>query len=209
MKTIRVVSLASLLLFCSFLAVAQQPADSAAANAPVPRVVKFSGVLTDAEGKTMSGVAGITFSIYKEPQGGAALWMETQNVTLDATGHYHALLGATKPDGLPVELFASGEARWIGVQVEGQSEHTRVLLFSVPYALKAADAETIGGLPPSAFVLANAAQGPGTITKTPTSARSNAKNAAPPANPPVTGVGTLDFIPMWDSSSDIVNSMTP
>jgi len=28
------------------------------------------------------------------------------------------------------------------------------MLFSVPYALKAGDAATVGGLPPSAFVLA-------------------------------------------------------
>jgi hypothetical protein len=208
MTTIRVV-LASLvlLLFFSSLAEAQQPGDSAAANPPVPRVVKFSGAITDAESKTISGIAGITFSIYKEQQGGAALWMETQNVTLDTTGHYHALLGEATPGGLPVELFASGDARWIGVQVEGQPEHSRVLLLSVPYALKAADAETIGGLPPSAFVRANAVQGAETTTKTPTPTRSSAKSAAPPANPAVTGVGTLNSIPVWDSASDIVSSM--
>jgi len=32
------------------------------------------------------------------------------------------------------------------------------MLFSVPYALKAGDAATVGGLPPSAFVLAAPAQ---------------------------------------------------
>src|SRR5262249_16697969 len=30
---------------------------------------------------------------------------------------------------------------------------------------------------------------------------------APPTNPPITGKGTLDFIPMWDASSDLVNSL--
>ena len=35
-----------------------------------------------------------------------------------------------------------------------------MLLLSVPYALKAADAETVGGLPASAFVLAAAATDP-------------------------------------------------
>jgi hypothetical protein len=99
-------------------------------------------------------VAGITFALYSEPTGGAPLWLETQNVTADSNGRYTALLGATKPDGLPAELFTSEQARWVGVQVQGQPEQPRVLLVSAPYALKAGDAETIGGLPPSAFVLA-------------------------------------------------------
>jgi hypothetical protein len=51
-------------------------------------------------------------------------------------------------------LFSSGEARWLGVQVQGQAEQPRTLLLSVPYALKALDAETIHGMPLSAFVLA-------------------------------------------------------
>jgi hypothetical protein len=107
-----------------------------------------------------------------------------------------------------LDLFSSGDARWLGVTVNGGQEQPRVLLLSVPYALKAADAETIGGLPPSAFVLANKMQGPGTSTKTPSPASSAApKTVPPPANPAVTGKGVLDFIPMWDSTSDIVDSL--
>ena len=63
------------------------------------------------------------------------------------------------PDGLPLQLFATGAARWLGVQAEGQAEGPRVLLASAPYALKAADAETLGGLPVSAFALVGAPAG--------------------------------------------------
>lgn len=45
------------------------------------------------------------------------------------------------------------------MQIVGQEEQPRVLLVAVPYALKAGDAETIGGLPASAFVLANGTKG--------------------------------------------------
>src|SRR5579863_746255 len=121
------------------------------ANSSVPRLMRFSGV---APGGARAGVAGVTFSFYKEQDGGAALWMEMQNVKVDATGHYTAFIGVTKPDGLPMDLFASGDARWLGVQIEGQQEQRRVLLLSVPYALKAGDAETLGGKPVSAFALA-------------------------------------------------------
>jgi hypothetical protein len=137
---------------------ASTPAPAAAADsasATVPRLVQFSGIAKDSDGKPMTGTVGITFFLYKEEQGGAPLWLETQNAQADAKGRYSVQLGATKPDGLPTDAFTSGEARWLGVQIADQAEQPRVLLLSVPYALKAADAATIGGLPPSAFVRAN------------------------------------------------------
>ena len=82
-------------------------------------------------------MVGITFTLYSEQTGGAALWLETQNVTADSNGQSTALLGSTKPDGLPAELFTSEQARWVGVQVSGQPEQPRMLLVAVPYALKA------------------------------------------------------------------------
>ncbi|MBZ5571561.1 MAG: hypothetical protein LAO09_06765 [Acidobacteriia bacterium] len=129
---------------------------SPAPTADIPHWVRFSGTLRDAQGNPRSGVVGATFALYKEEQGGTALWLETQNVQADSSGHYTMFLGVTKSGGLPQELFVSGEARWLGVQPEGQAEQPRTLLLSVPYAyaLKAGDAQTVGGLPPSAFVLA-------------------------------------------------------
>jgi hypothetical protein len=197
-----------ILLVSSFALKAQDIASQGTA-APVPRLMRFSGTALDADGKPLSGVVGITFALYSEQTGGAALWLETQNVQADAGGHYRALLGGTKPDGLPTDMFTSGEARWLGVQISGQAEQPRVLLLSVPYALKAGDAETVGGLPASAFVLANSAQGTATSTKSGAAPASTAatKNAVTPANPAVTGKGVVDYIPMWDTTSDIVDSL--
>jgi len=158
----------------SSLKAQQQAAPIAAPQTVVPRLIKFSGTATDVAGKALSGTVGITFAIYKDEHGGAPVWMETQNLKLDGSGHYSALLGATKADALPMDLFTSGEARWVSVQVQrpGQTEQARVLLLSVPYALKAGDAETVGGLPPSAFVLAM-----------PSSSSTSANNAQP--TPPI------------------------
>src|ERR1700680_1582233 len=71
----------------------------------VPRLVNFSGKATDARGKAISGIAGATFAIYKEASGGSPLWLETQSVQADAKGNYTIQLGATKPDGLALDLF--------------------------------------------------------------------------------------------------------
>jgi len=121
----------------------------------VPRLIKFGGAFLDQAGKPMTGVHGLTVAVYKEQQGGAPLWLESQNAEFDAQGRYSILLGATKSGGVPLELFTSEEPRWLGVQMQlpGWEEAPRVLLVSVPYALKAAEAETLGGLPLSAFVL--------------------------------------------------------
>jgi hypothetical protein len=121
----------------------------------VPRLIKFSGVAKDESGNPITGVVGILFSLYKDQYAGSPLWMETQNVQADAAGHYTVLLGSASADGVPLELFGSGEARWLGVQIQGQLERPRIMLVSVPYALKAHEAETLSGRNISDFVLAN------------------------------------------------------
>jgi hypothetical protein len=138
----------------SVLSLVAQTASSSTTS-PVPPLIQFSNVATDEGGNSLSGVVSITFSLYSSQQDGEPLWRETQNnIQLDPTGHYSVRLGITTPSGVPTTLFTSGEARWLGVRITEQAEQPRVLLLSVPYALKAGDAATIGGLPPSAFVLA-------------------------------------------------------
>jgi hypothetical protein len=202
-----------LLLAAAFGAAQSTP--KATSTEAVPRLIKFGGIIKDDVGHLRTGVVGATFAIYREQQGGAPLWLETQNVQADNKGNYTALLGSTKAEGLPAELFASNEARWLGVQVEGQAEQPRVLLVSVPYALKAADAETIGGLPASAFVRANsteaiAADAPpstgGSISGAATGAASQlaSKTVPPPAvltvNTPAPG-DPASFVPLWTGTS--------
>jgi hypothetical protein len=134
------------------------------AGSALPRLVRFSGTAKDTGGNPVTGVTGITFALYAEQTGGAPLWSETQNVQAGADGHYTVLLGAAKSEGLPADLFTTEQAHWVGVSVEGQAEQPRILLVSAPYALKAGDAETLGGLPPSAFLMAAAPAG-GSVAK--------------------------------------------
>src|SRR6266700_991388 len=168
---------------------ASAPAEVASPQAIVPRFVKFSGTLVDMAGKPIVGVADVTFALYAEEGGGTALWYETQTVETDALGRYTVLLGAMRANGVPVEMFTSGEARWLGVQVGKLPESAqggRVLLVSVPYALKALDAETLGGKPASAYMLAPTCSGdvssPGCA---PTSGQST--------NPATTGTPTTNL----------------
>jgi hypothetical protein len=171
------------------------------ASTQVPRLIKFSGVAQDETHKPVTGVVGVTFSLYKDQQGGSPLWVETQNVQADAAGHYTALLGSASADGVPLSLFSSAEAHWISTQISGQRESARVLLMSVPYALKAADAETLGGLPASAFMHANN----GGVTAKGSSLASAPAGTLPPAG--VTGTGTKNFVPLWTGATTLGNSV--
>jgi hypothetical protein len=182
------------------LTVAASHAQQSQNNQVVPTLVNFSGKLTDINGRPLVGTVGVTFYLYKDSQDQTPLWMESQNVQCDNHGVYSVALGSTKSEGLPTDVFVSGEARWLGVKIENQDEQPRILLLSVPYALKAADAQTVGGLPPSAFVLANPADGTTNHSSGP------AAIALPPSGA-VTGAGTVNFVPLWDSTSDITSSV--
>ena len=152
-------------LFCAISLRSQQ-------SGVVPRVIKFSGGINpqitqitpakdNESGKnSLPTTVGVTFSLYELQEGGSPLWSEAQKVQVDEQGHYTVLLGANQAAGLPLDLFTSGKALWLGVQPElpGAVEQPRVLLVAVPYALKAADADTLGGLPASAFLSAAASQ---------------------------------------------------
>jgi len=173
------------------LAQPQSAITTAPKTSVVPNLVKFSGTATDLNGKPLNGTVGITFALYKDQQGGPPLWVETQNVSIDKNGHYSVSLGATKTEGLSADLFVSGEARWVGVQPQGQEEQPRVLLTSVPYALKAADAETLGGKPVSAFMMM------------PTGGSNN--DTSLPAGT-ITGSGTANFVPLFTGATTVGNS---
>ena len=192
------VALIVLALSCAPGIYAQQQPGS---QVVVPNLIKFGGHLVDSNGQPYSNVTGVTFTLYKDQQGGPPLWMETQNVQPDATGHYAVFLGSMTTGGLPIELFSEGEARWLGVQVEGNLEQPRVLLVAVPYALKAADAETLGGKPASAFMPApsTAASGSGGATVASSSPAANGAAA-------LSGGGIQYYVPLWLSSSKLGNS---
>jgi hypothetical protein len=182
------------------------------AKAVVPTVVSYSGTLIDENGKPLTTITGVTFFLYKDQEGGAPLWMETQNVRPDRNGRYTVMLGAMTRGGLQSDLFATGEARWLGIQAQGQSEQARIMLLAVPYALKAADAETVGGLPASAFVLAAPAAS-GVVNSSaapPSSSVPTAASAVQPASAAVitSGVaGNVGTIALFSTATDIEKSL--
>ena len=136
-------------------------------SGPLPLVIRFSAYLVrvpqadasqppvpsvDASAPSTAPVP-VTFWIFNDAEGGAPLWTEQQDVIPNKAGLYTVFLGSNS-GGLPRDIFASGEARWIETSAVGFRANSRSPLVSVPYALKASDAETLGGRPASDYVLA-------------------------------------------------------
>jgi hypothetical protein len=193
------------LIWCMAVAFAQSPVKS---TNSVPRLIKISGVAVDATGKPISGTLGMTFTLYASQEGGVPIWTENQNVEADTNGRYTVLLGSTQNEGIPAEVFA-GSQRWLGVQVQGEAEGPRVLMTSVPYSLKSADAETLGGLPASAFALAGSVNSG--LVGEPTAGTGQPRTSLYPTvktrgGESVSGGGSVDYIPVWTGSASIANS---
>jgi hypothetical protein len=118
--------------------------------ADVPQTMSYQGVLRDAVGDPVAdGDYSITFALYSAATGGAALWEETQSVSVE-DGVFNAVLGSVTP----LELSFS-QPYWLGISVEGEAELSpRVELASAPYALRAAVADwAMTGAPDSDWVM--------------------------------------------------------
>jgi len=183
--------------------------DSSAQPAGVPRLVKFSGVLKDASGNLLNGTIGISFAVYAGSAGGTPLWEETQNVQF-SQGRYTTFLGQSRSTGIPAEIFSSGQPRWLGVRIlaPGEEEQPRAFLSSVPYALKAVDADTVGGLPASAFLKANP-EGSGVLAVAPENVPPVGTQNGQPSSSSLTVTtpgGTAGTVPEFSSSSVIADS---
>jgi hypothetical protein len=218
---IRLTCIAAVLFALSLPVAAQNTSSTAtSATATVPRLITFSGTLShaaieaDQSGVVLAPsaaptqVVAITFSLYAEETSSAPLWSEVQNVHVDSGARYTVQLGASKPDGLPMDIFTSVQAQWLGVQPQDHAEQPRVLLVSVPYALKSGDAETFGGKPPSAYALAPLAETslPG---RGPTAVGNGGSHTQPntPHPLPISGSGTTNYVPLWTNASNLSSSV--
>jgi hypothetical protein len=169
----------------------------------VPQLVRIAGSFHAKDPQRVAGLLGATFSVYREQEGGAPLWSETQNVEVEAQGSYSVVLGSTKNEGLPAELFASGEPRWLGVRLHlpGEIEQPRVLVASVPYALKASDADTLGGRPASSYLLAEP------VVSDPIRRESRWPMVMDRVPEPRANSGMANYIGMFTNSTDLVDSV--
>jgi hypothetical protein len=109
--------------------------------AAVPRLINYQGILTDTEQIPIDGPHDLTFMIYPDSVTTTAYWTEVHNSVDIDMGLFNVILGSTTP--IPDSLFANGE-RWIGITVDSDPEMApRMKITSVPWALRAAVADSV------------------------------------------------------------------
>jgi endosialidase-like protein len=195
-------AVAAAILLSPATSLAQDRSSSAASQSSstvsVPRLIPLNGVFRPADGRPIAGVETVTFAVYADEVGGNPIWQETQQVAPDAAGQYSVLLGSTLSAGVPQEVFASGEARWLGMiwarGNENQSRRSRLTF--VPYAVHAADAETLGGKPASAYALTSTSNSTGTTNAA----------AADPVSVNTVFPGANDVLPKYANGTDLIPS---
>jgi hypothetical protein len=175
-------------------------------TASVPRLIYLSGVFKPADSQPAAAVEAVTLVIYAEAEGGTPLWQETQSVAVDDKGRYALLLGASTADGIPAAVWTAG-AQWLGTRFEraGEVEGPRARLTSVPYALRAADAETLGGRPASEYLLAPTSSDGHTAESAgiPTADSGSQPSASTPQD---VQPGTVNFLSKYVTPADVGDS---
>jgi len=105
---------------------------------PVPGVITYQGVLTDANGNPVNGNVDMIFRIYNVDTGGTPLWIEEhtgENAVPVQNGLFQVYLGSLQP--FPPDLW-EGEPLYMGIEVGGDSEMSpREVIGRVPGAIEA------------------------------------------------------------------------
>jgi hypothetical protein len=110
----------------------------------VPGQVDFQGLLLDSAGEPATGSVDLAFTLFDAPSGGTPLWSETLPDVPLADGVYSVTLGATTPI-TPAVLEAGTGSLYLEIVVDGETLEPRRPLVAVPFAVRAADADALGG----------------------------------------------------------------
>jgi hypothetical protein len=125
-------------------------AASSTAHAEVPSVIPFAGRLADDNGPIPDGAHTFTFRLYDTQEAGTgnAVWMEQfTNVDVE-DGLVYARLGSTEGHALDATVL-DGRRLFLEIVYDNTTIFSpRLALESVPYAVHAGTADTIGGLEP-------------------------------------------------------------
>lgn len=102
-------------------------------RADIPQTMYYQGLLMDYFGNNVpDGSYELVFNFYNRPEGGVALWTETQNVTVE-DGVFKVILGVITPLNMSFE-----DTRWLGIGLGSDSElQPRVSLTAAAHSLNA------------------------------------------------------------------------
>lgn len=108
----------------------------------VPQRIAFTGNLRS-NGAPVTGAHTFVFSLFDADTGGTSAWSETHVGLTASEGLVHAQLGTTT--ALTPSVL-TGAPLWLEISIDGEVLSPRLALASAPYAIRASEADTVGGL---------------------------------------------------------------
>lgn len=109
------------------------------ARAEVPLVLGYQGHLTSATGQPVEGTVEMTFRLYAQSSGGAALWAETHAAVPVSNGAFSVRLGSVTPLALPFD-----QPYHLGIAVGADAEMAaRLPLGAAGYAIRSRGAQSV------------------------------------------------------------------
>lgn len=180
---IRLFGLPCLALFTAFIA---------PSRAAVPSLTNFQGIATDAGGHRLSGPLSLSLKYYDDPTAGNLLLTEEQAAVAATNGVFNTQLGSgTLTPGAETTLagvFQNHDGVWIQIAVNADPPMSpRAQVVAVPFALRAATADTLEGISASSLMTTDATPqtktgaltiAPSTGTASALVAKGNGSNAA-------------------------------
>ncbi len=110
----------------------------------VPPLISYQGMLTDADGKPMTGTKKLTFNIYDSATGTTVVWVPQvfDSVPLIG-GRFSVILGTTTDTaGRSITGAFSSGTRYLGITVDTSAEIApRQQILSTPFAMQSAKAD--------------------------------------------------------------------
>jgi hypothetical protein len=122
----------------------------AAEAAAIPLKINYQGKIVDGSGTPLGGTHDAVFRLYDAPVSGTMLWSDSATVASDADGIFSVVLGGDHP-----MVTGLGDACWLEIEIDGEILVPRREMVSVPYALRAAAADSLDGLTAEAFAVAD------------------------------------------------------
>jgi len=137
----RILYAISLILLTSMITYAQPT---------VPPLINYQGMLTDADGKPMTGTKKLEFNIYDSATSGTKIWgPQIFNTVPLINGKFNVIMGTTDNAGRSIVEAFGAKDRYLGIKVDAGAELApRQQILSAPYAIKAENAniaETVRG----------------------------------------------------------------
>lgn len=118
------------------------------AIADVPGLLPFQAVIRDNNGDIIADNTVVEFSIWDAQEGGTRLWGPEQIAVQPVNGVVSVMLGETLP--LHASHFEDASTAYLSLTI-GIEELSRIPLGTACFALRASDAESVGGRSPSEF----------------------------------------------------------